>query len=58
MAAGGSEAVTTNIVEVSEAAKMTGNAAVNLLALSKDLSARAEDVHSEVERFVVEMRAA
>jgi hypothetical protein len=37
---------------------MTGNAAVNLLALSKDLSARAEDVHSEVERFVVEMRAA
>ncbi|MDR3373853.1 MAG: methyl-accepting chemotaxis protein [Ancalomicrobiaceae bacterium] len=56
-AARGTEAVSTNINGVGKAAEETGAASAELLTLSNSLAGQANDLQSEVGRFVAALRA-
>jgi methyl-accepting chemotaxis protein len=56
-AARGTQDVNENIENVSRAAGETGTAAGQVLGASKDMARQAEELRSEVERFLAEVRA-
>jgi len=57
-AATGTRDVSRHIEGVDEAARLTGNAAGNLLGLSSELESRSGDMQDEVKRFADHLRAA
>ena len=57
-AARGAEEVTANIDGVSRIAEETGSASVQVHQASSELSRQAEHLHSEIERFIAEIRVA
>lgn len=57
-AATGTQEVTTNIVEVTTAAGETGSAATQVKGVSQDLNVKADQLKSQVERFLSDVRAA
>ena len=54
----GTHEVTSNIAGVAQAAEQTGQAAVQLLESSSELSQQASNLHGEVDRFLATIRAA
>ncbi len=56
-AAQGTETVTSNISEVSELASETGDAANNVQIASNELSTQAETLRSEIDTFLIDVRA-
>ncbi|MBI3709468.1 MAG: HAMP domain-containing protein [Proteobacteria bacterium] len=57
-AAKGTQEVTSNITGVTQAATQTGAAGAQVLSAAGELAQHAEHLHGEVDRFVVEVRAA
>ncbi len=54
----GTHEVTSNMAGVAQAAEHTGQAAVQLLTSSSELSQQASNLHREVDRFLSTIRAA
>ncbi len=54
----GTAEVTSNIASVAQAAEETGEAAAQVLSASGELAGQAERLHSEMERFLSNVRAA
>ncbi len=54
----GTHEVTSNMAGVAQAAEQTGQAAVQLLSSSSELSQQAANLHTEVDRFLATIRAA
>ncbi len=54
----GTHEVTSNMAGVAQAAEQTGQAAVQLLSSSSELSQQASNLHREVDRFLATIRAA
>ncbi|HYG86773.1 MAG TPA: methyl-accepting chemotaxis protein [Azospirillum sp.] len=57
-AAQGTEEVSTNVVQVNQAATQTGTAATQVLGASNELAQQAETLKQEVESFLARIRAA